>query len=739
MKVDGTEFDAEFNISTYEQNGEIYSLANIRDITERKRAERNLQLSEEKFSKLFISSPDAILLTELKSGKIVEVNTSFEKFSGYSREEVIGKLVLDLNMYSAEERQRFVTLLKENGSFHDVEFTNKNKAGNKLLVLASAELIEINEELHAITILHDITERKLAEEKIKLSEERYSRIVNTASEGIVIVDKAINIVFVNLQFTKMLGFEEKELIGKPFANFIKKEDIPVLQNMVETRRQGLPDKAERNLVRKDGTEIWVLVSATPIIDAIGGFQGSFSMLTDITERKKAEIDLRKSEERFRLILENMPILLNAFDEDGNIIAWNKACEEVTGYTAEEVIENPKAMELLYPDPIYREKVWNTSLDPMNKNNAFDLVAKNGEIKTVEWFDIYLHLPIPGWASWGMGLNVTERKQAEKKLLESEGRFRDLANLLPQTVFETDLDGKLTYVNQIGYDQFGYTQEDFNVGLFAFNMIVPDERELAMLNMKTILIGKSLSTHEYTALRKDGSTFPAIINTNAIERNNILDGLRGVIVDITDLKQAEKAIKLSEERLKKLIDSVTDYIYSVRIEKNVIIETVHSEGCLAVTGYSASEFSNDNYLWFKIVFKEDMSAVRQQAVDLLQNKNEIAIEHRIIHKNGSVRWISNTPVLRYNANVELIGYDGLIADITSRKIAEAALLESETRYRLIATLSGHMVYECSLNDDTLIWGGAIEEVTSYTPKEYEKVTKKDWADMLHPDDKERLMT
>ncbi len=585
LKTDGTEFDAEFNVSTYELNGEIYSLANIRDITERKHAERNLKISEEKFSKLFLSSPDAILLAELKSGKIVEVNSGFEKFSGYSRDELLGQLVLDLNMYSAEDRLKFISLLKVHGNFHDVEFKLKNKAGERLLVLASAELIQINEELHTITILHDITERRQAEQKI-----------------------------------------------------------------------------------------------------------------------------RESEERFRLILENMPILLNAFDENRNIIDWNKACEETTGYSADEVIGNTKVMGLLYPDPEYQEKVWNTSLDPTNKNNTFDLVAKNGETRTVEWFDTYLHLAIPGWDSWGMGLDITERMKAEKSLLESEERYRllvenmpigmvvsqndvivyvnsvlmqimkvqnesdaigksifdfispefwvkskerrekltestpvadlaefklvgfdntlvdvetlavrilfngspailnlltditerklaneklqesekryrDLSDLLPQTVFETDLNGMLTYVNKIGYDQFGYTQADFKNGLSAFNMLIPRDRELAMQNMKAVITGESSSTNEYTALKKDGSTFPVIIKTNAVIHNGIYTGLRGIIFDITEIRQAQETLRKSEEKYSRIVNTANE---GIRIVDTDFIITYVNAQMAKMLGYMPDE-------------------------------------------------------------------------------------------------------------------------------------------------------
>lgn len=153
--------------------------------------------------------------------------------------------------------------------------------------------------------------------------------------------------------------------------------------------------------------------------------GTLIILRDITEAKKTEKTLIESEQRFRLILENMPILLNAFDEKGQIIVWNKACERCSGWSAEEVIHNEKAMEWLYPDETYRKTVIASSLDPSSPQNTFTLQTKNGKQRIVSWFDIYHRLKVPGWHSWGLGIDVTEQKQVEAALFESEKQLREL--------------------------------------------------------------------------------------------------------------------------------------------------------------------------------------------------------------------------------------------------------------------------------------------------------------------------
>ncbi len=153
--------------------------------------------------------------------------------------------------------------------------------------------------------------------------------------------------------------------------------------------------------------------------------GTLMTLHDITKEKNNEKRLMQSEMRFRLILENMPILLNAFDDQGLVIVWNKACEKSTGYSAAEIIGNPSAMQLLYPDERYRQMVKTVSNEKTGNYNTFELVAKNGSKRTITWFDTYHHLQVPGWASWGLGMDVTDQKKTEEALKTSEKQLREL--------------------------------------------------------------------------------------------------------------------------------------------------------------------------------------------------------------------------------------------------------------------------------------------------------------------------
>jgi PAS domain S-box-containing protein len=134
---------------------------------------------------------------------------------------------------------------------------------------------------------------------------------------------------------------------------------------------------------------------------------------------------------------------------------------------------------------------------------------------------------------------------------------------------------------------------------------------------------------------------------------------------------EKALRDSEKRYRRLLDSVTDYIYTVRLENGRPVETTHGPGCVRVTGYTPEDFGNDPNLWHRMVREEDRTLVLRQAAKVMAGECTV-LEHRIIQKNGAIRWVRHTPVLRRDDHEQLIGYDGLISDITERKEAEAAL-------------------------------------------------------------------
>jgi PAS domain S-box-containing protein len=151
-------------------------------------------------------------------------------------------------------------------------------------------------------------------------------------------------------------------------------------------------------------------------------------------------------------------------------------------------------------------------------------------------------------------------------------------------------------------------------------------------------------------------------------------------EIVERIKAEHELLKSEKRYKLLVESVTDYIYAVRVENGRPTSTYHGPNCFSVTGFTSEEYEADPFLWYKMIHEEDRAAVLEHVGRIFSGDSPPAIEHRIFHKDGSMRWVKNTFVPHYGKEGQLVSYDGIVTDITDRKKAEISLRESESKYR-----------------------------------------------------------
>jgi diguanylate cyclase (GGDEF)-like protein/PAS domain S-box-containing protein len=173
------------------------------------------------------------------------------------------------------------------------------------------------------------------------------------------------------------------------------------------------------------------------------------IVMDITQRREAELALRDNMATFRTIIDNMPIMMDAFDSEARVMVWNRECERVTGYTSKELQGRSDVIELLYPDAAYRARMmeqWDRRQGDF-RDWEWDIATKDGQSRTIAWSNISKHCPIPGWESWAFGVDVTARKRAEETLRRSEQRFRDFADIAGDWFSETDEALRFNYVSE----------------------------------------------------------------------------------------------------------------------------------------------------------------------------------------------------------------------------------------------------------------------------------------------------
>src|SRR5258706_1219160 len=298
-----------FYIPLRNNEQEIYGVLAIgHDITEIKRSEELAKRSEEKFSKLFDSSPFGIALSEVSSGKFVETNDNFLDMMGYSREEIIGHTSLDFDMLDAGERKKIMHGLEQNGSVKNLEVEMKKKSGEKIWVMQSTELITVGEDKYLLNAFNEINQRKRAEEQLKESEERIQSIFRSAPYAVIVIDSAGKIIGWNPQAETIFGWKAKEIIGKYLSDTIIPERLRdagknELLHYLQTAAGSFSNQTiEMPALDKSGREFFVYISIS--VTMIKGQKHFTAFMSDITEFRKAqEAVKRKSKELERSNLE----------------------------------------------------------------------------------------------------------------------------------------------------------------------------------------------------------------------------------------------------------------------------------------------------------------------------------------------------------------------------------------------------------------------------------------------------
>jgi PAS domain S-box-containing protein len=276
---------------------------------------------------------------------------------------------------------------------------------------------------------------------------------------------------------------------------------------------------------------------------------------EILERQQAEKELLESQERLRRVVENMPVMMDAFDAEGNILAWNKECERVTGYSAEEIVGNPRAMELLYPDPSYRERMISQLLERGNDyyNWEWELTARDGTAKTVAWSSISERFPIPGWAGWATGVDVTERVRAEEALRQ-EKEFTDTAlDAQMDTFFLFDpASGKALRWNKAFRDISGYSDEEIASTPAPVSYYGPEDLKRALPFVEQVKKMGS-GTIELGLVCKDGREVPTEYSASAIyDEEGRAKHFISIGRDITERKAAQEELEKHREHLEELV-------------------------------------------------------------------------------------------------------------------------------------------------------------------------------------------
>ncbi|MFQ5981447.1 MAG: PAS domain S-box protein [Candidatus Heimdallarchaeota archaeon] len=486
----------------------------------------------------------------------------------------------------------WVPFIMFTGRGHEKVAIRALNLGANYYLTKSVNLEQVYHEL--AEIIRNLIQKKQDEEEERLrgenalreSEKNYlSTSLDSIEDGYYEVDLTGKITFFNNSARRIFGYAAEEMLGLDYRKYMDGETAKsVFQTFNRVYRTGEPTAAfDHGIVRKDGSKGTIEISVSLMVDSEGRPEGFRGIVRDTTARKKMELDLRDSEEKYHNLIENVPVGISVSTPEGEIIDANTPLLKMLGYDSKEEFLKTAAHTHWF-DPKDREK----HIEHLDNGVAegFDSRFKRkdgsvfwGSTKTIR------QVTDSGILFLNSFQDITKRKNAEEALRDSEQKFRELADLLPQTVFELDLEGNVTFANRFGLESSGYTQEDIDEGLTALQLFIPEERARLREAIQIKMTGKSAGETEYTALRKDGSKLPVLVYSSPIIRNNQPVGLRGIALDITDLKRAENALRESEKKYRSLVETSPDGI--AMTDLNGTIYMVNQQ-CARMAGYKNTE-------------------------------------------------------------------------------------------------------------------------------------------------------
>ena len=655
----------------------------FRDQTEERIKEKILFESNEKYAKILNSSTDSISLTELRTGKLLEINDGFEKMFGFSRDEALGSTSLELGLWRIPaEREKMISLLKVSGKVRNLEATGKRKNGELFTGLLSGEVVSINDETLIILFVRDITERKKLELILKTEKDRISAILNLVGDPIFVKDDQHRFILGNKAFFEMVGLVEGDVIGKTLAENIPEDEmehfLKVDRLVLET---GVPDTREEELTINNQTRT-IVTSKTRFIDDSGN-RLLIGSIHDITELINADKEKAHLNELMKFVISNTKSSVSVFDTDMNYIYVSDRYFEDFHLVDRNIIGRNHYD--VFPDlPQFLRDIHKRALNGETISGEDDrLLHPDGSMDWANWTCMPWYNTDRAIGGIIVYLEViTERKKAEKEFKEAEERFRKAFITSPDSININRLsDGKYVSINAGFTRMTGYEEHEVIGKTSAEIQIwanIKYRNELVALLSKTSLV----SNFEAKFRMKDGSIKDGLMSAAVIE----LKGEPHIISitrDISDRKKAEEEILRTKTHYQKLIENAPDGI--VQISSEGVFKYV-SPSAKRMFGHPLDQRIEE--LPENLTHPDDVGFVQSAIAELIQKPDETkTIEYRFRHTNGNYLWIESTFTNLLNdpaVNAIVINF----RDITDRKKLITQLTESKTKAEEMVKLKSY---------------------------------------------------
>lgn len=685
-------------------------------------AERTAALAEREalLQDFLDNANDLIQIVDIDTGRFEFVNRAWRDTLGYTAAEVEQLTIFDVlapdclpHCQQVMEQMQAGTLI----NLERVELSFIHRSGRLVLVEGSincrfgVSADGRQQTLSTRAIFRDITAKKAAEQELQRREARYRGLMEGAADAILLIDLEGNILEANQKAAAMFGYPLAELSTLHFTQLHPSEELPramaAFTEVVQSQRTQVLDMTCRRL---DGSVVPVDITASVIsIDEEILVHG---VLRDITDRKRYETVLQESQQFLQTVLDT--VLLSVFWKDRNSVylgANQRFLQDASLGSVSELVGKDDA-----------EMPWGvTEAEAYRADDR--IVMESGEAKlgiiepqhqqdgTVIWLETN-KLPLRNLAGEVVGVlgtyqDITERKQAEAALRESERRYVMLAQAVPVAIFRFNLEGHCTYVNERWCEMTGKPIA-FALGDRWLETLHPDDRERTQIVTQQWLQTGAVAPfqHEARILRDDGSIvwfYCQILLETDTDGERL--GYVGTLTDISDRKQSEDALRESEERFRQLAEVVDAVFWILNLNRTdrVYVSPAYER----IWGRPCAELYITPDAWIERIHADD----REQVLAAIPKQIEGTFdeEYRIIRPDGTHRWIRDRAFPIRNAQGQVYRLAGIAEDITERKRSEEIICQQAEREMVLREITQHIRESLDLQT---IFNTACDEIRAY---------------------------
>jgi diguanylate cyclase (GGDEF)-like protein/PAS domain S-box-containing protein len=640
-----------------------------REIWERQQKEIRLRLLE----RAIASSHSGIVISDptQQENPIIYVNSGFEKMTGYRAAKVIGKNHRFLYRDDIHQAglQEIETAWREKRSC-SVIVRNYRENGTLFWTEVTTSPVQDPEGrlTHYVSIKTDITER------IQAQQER-DCFFNISCDLLCIANFNGYFVRVNPAWERTLGYTEEEFMTQAFIEFVHPEDRARTIAELERLKEGVNTLEFENRYRcKDGTYRWLLWTATPVLEQ----DRIYAVARDITQRQQAEVKIRQSEERFRTVANFTYNWESWIAPDRNFLYVSPSCQRITGYKPEEFIRNPQLLiAIVHPED--REMILEYLQKHFQQNQPyfvdFRIITRTGETR---WLAHQCQSVYSNDGQWlgrrVSSRDISEQKQIEQALRESEERYRRIIETTIEGVWVIDAANRTTFVNEQMATMLGCHVEDM-MGKSMFEFIDEDNWEIAAANLERQRLGIS-EQHDFKFRRQTGEIlWTSVCMAPIFDTSNQYMGAFAMITDITKRKQIEQALRESEERFRLMADHAPVLIW---ISGNDALRYFFNQSWLFFTGRTLEQEVGNG--WIENIHPEDREEFLKVYQHKFQLREQFSLEYRLKRADGEYRWLLEKGIPQVNQTREFTGYIGSCIDVTESKKNRQQLREINAQLR-----------------------------------------------------------